>query len=314
MIGWGRTDAGVHAKGAVVTVDLWGKEVMELLARRRGGGGKMKKKKNGGKVLKDATTMSNGHDSGEDDNDQTTVVDVDAAATFLLSVLKQFACNTGATATSSHEYSTRYASVSAFSVTPVPLTFDARYSAKWNRYIYYICSGINNGETVQPFVWSRYAWLIRESLDYEGMVDAAKMLSGEEHNYEWMCVIQEGELRNTRRTVHLNIETVPVKVNGNDTMVPYFLQQNENSVVYKVVATSDFFLYKMVRRIVGLLVAIGKKQADLTTLKRCIGVYDKYGAASVDRDGERMKIPVKLLETAPAKGLCLDHIEYDIPI
>ena len=131
-------------------------------------------------------------------------------------------------------------------------------------------------------------------LDYEGMVDAAKMLSGEEHNYEWMCVIQEGELRNTRRTVHLNIETVPVKVNGNDTMIPYFLQQNENSVVHKVVATSDFFLYKMVRRIVGLLVAIGKKQADLTTMKRCIGVYDKYGAASDDREGESMKIPVKL--------------------
>jgi tRNA U38,U39,U40 pseudouridine synthase TruA len=42
---------------------------------------------------------------------------------------------------------------------------------------------------------------------------------------------------------------------------PYFLQHNNDEVstsAYKIHCTCDFFLYKMMRRIVGVLIAVGR--------------------------------------------------------
>eukprot|EP00580_Thalassiosira_gravida_P011356 CAMPEP_0201632862 /NCGR_PEP_ID=MMETSP0493-20130528/6361_1 /ASSEMBLY_ACC=CAM_ASM_000838 /TAXON_ID=420259 /ORGANISM="Thalassiosira gravida, Strain GMp14c1" /LENGTH=182 /DNA_ID=CAMNT_0048104465 /DNA_START=1 /DNA_END=545 /DNA_ORIENTATION=+ len=141
-----------------------------------------------------------------------------------------------------------------------------------------------------------------------------------QHNYEWLCVMQPGELRDPRRTVRLNVEVVSSMVDNEEEEeddVPYFLQRNGRSVVYKITGVCDFFLYKMMRRIVGTIVAIGKRDADLEDLKRCIDAYDNYDDDNDDdndnddpRRRTTTKIPAKLLQTAPAKGLCLDHIEY----
>ena len=56
------------------------------------------------------------------------------------------------------------------------------------------------------------------------------------------------------------------------------------------------------------MVSVGKHDASLDELKRCLDTHDN------NREAGQAKIPAKLLQTAPAKGLCLEHIEYDIEI
>lgn len=269
VIAWGRTDSGVHACGALVTVDLSNDEVAKFAKR---------------------STSVEGSDETK-------------AAAFLHSVLKEFACNSGDTA----QPQTRYGSISSQSIQPVPMDFDARYSALWKRYVYYVCAG--EGCDQLPFVWTRYAWQIKQSLDFAAMVNAAELLSGE-HNFEWMCVMQQGEMRDPRRTVQLTVETIPI-INENAVNIPYFLQQSQGTTIYKITGTCDFFLYKMMRRIVGILVAVGTNDSDLNTLRSCINAYDNHNATNQD-DRARMQIPNKLLQTAPAKGLCLEYIEYPL--
>ncbi|KAL7513472.1 hypothetical protein ACHAXN_010693 [Cyclotella atomus] len=268
IVAWGRTDAGVHANAAVITIDLTDAEVTRLATRSDG------------------------------DMQASKAVE---AAQFLLQALKRFACSTGV---SDREGRLRLGSISALNVVPVPLSFDARYSARWKRYVYYICSG---GESIDiPFAWLDYSWRVPWNLDFDGMVKAAELLNGKEHNYEWLSVIQNGELRSSRRALKLTVEEVKFTATLSD--MPYFLRHATSAKLYKVTATSDFFLYKMIRRIVGMLVSIGRGHATLTSLAACIDMHDK------SIDCSKMKVPKELVETAPPNGLCLEHIEYDIPI
>ena len=269
LVAWGRTDAGVHAKGAVVTIDLTGEEVI-LLSK---------------KSCCDASFSQ-----------------TEAASQFLLRVLKQFACNTGV---SDGEGKARFGSISALRVTAVPLSFDARYSALWKRYVYYICSGDTSHSL--PFAWMSHAWCVKKKLDVNEMTKAAELLSGKEHNYEWLSVVQEGELRDSRRTVQLTVKEVILGATSQND-VPYFLEHHNTVKLYKVTATSDFFLYKMMRRIVGMLVSIGKGHANVDCLAACVQAHD------VNNDEVKEEIPKELVETAPAHGLCLDHVEYGIAL
>ena len=137
------------------------------------------------------------------------------------------------------------------------------------------------------------------------MKEAANLLSDKPHNFSWMSVTQPGELRDPTKIVKLTVEKVPMQIENDDT--PYFLR-GEETIIYKITGTCDFFLYKMMRRIVGILVSIGQEKSDVATLTKCIAAFD-------DDDGKKEKMKIlSLLQTAPAKGLCLDHIEYSIPI
>ena len=301
---WGRTDTGVHAKGAVVTVDLSLDEVYRFANQKSG------------------STISSSSSKREDEPAKQTTA-INATAKFLHSVLIQFACNHPLPQSRTPASQSRYGSISALAVKPVPVDFDARYSCIWKRYVYYICATTSNNEvngytdddqTLSPFVWNRYAWIIRQSLDLDKMTKAAELLSSIEHNFKWVVVMQEGELRDTLRKVKLCVEQVNASHDsGGDA--PYFLQQSGNTVVYKITVESDFFLYKMVRRIVGILVAIGKNDASLDELKVCLEEHDKrYHDVDPITNQKKIKVPTTLLQTAPAKGLCLDHIEYEISI
>lgn len=268
IIAWGRTDAGVHAKGAVVTIDLSLDEVSKFSTR--------------------APALATGDES-----------DVLKAARFLQSV--RYPCNSGVDAQS---YQNRSGSITNISVVPVRGDFDARYSALWKRYVYYICAGADAAADRLPFAWSRYSWQMQHSLDLDAIVQAADLISGK-HNFEWMCVTQPGELRDPLREVSLKVERVPTANSANNA--PFFLQQSNAAVLYKVSGTCDLFLYRMMRRIVGVLVAVGKHDISFDDLKRCIDEHDGDGSSMQTKQS----IHPKLLETAPPHGLCLEHIEYE---
>jgi tRNA U38,U39,U40 pseudouridine synthase TruA len=331
---WGRTDTGVHALGAVITVDLFHDEVCKFATSMRS------KEKKLMMISKKEEISLQTYEEVEDES--KTVL---RAAQFLQSVLREFACDatTGNNDASGNNtiksnipggFETRYGSITARSVIPVPLDFNPRYSAKWKRYVYYVCSG--SGGSL-PFAWSRHSWQVNKVLNYNAMINAAAIISNCEHNFEWLCVVQRGELRDTRRTVNLSVERIEYQpmINSNITnnsihdddgqqqQQPYFLRRfgdssnNDVNAIYKISCTCDFFLYKMMRRIVGVLIAVGGSDATLDDLRSCLDEFDNCYHTTQPHDAKtrsKPKVPSKLLNTAPAKGLCLDHIEYDIEI
>jgi tRNA U38,U39,U40 pseudouridine synthase TruA len=72
---------------------------------------------------------------------------------------------------------------------------------------------------------------------------------------------------------------------------------------YNIIIKGDRFLYKMVRFIVGSLVAIGNGKLELDDIQRAIdtGSWD-----IIDDPSDRRK----QFECAPAHGLVLTHVDY----
>jgi tRNA pseudouridine(38-40) synthase len=269
-LGWGRTDAGVHAHGAVCTVDLSMDEVKRLSS----------------KWLKDKNATSNNTPSGDHSISSDELA---FTATILQSALKEFACGP----------SRKLGLISARRCTCVPPTFDARFSCIWKRYVYTIsCS-----KSRSPFL-SRYAWEIDTILDYDAMVKASLLLSGR-HDFSWLSVIEPGDKMDPIRNLNLVVDRLEGNsfLNGN----PFTQYENEHApILFRISATTDFFLYKMTRRIVGALVAIGSGKVNLCDLEDCIQRHDSATVVTT--------IPKGLLQTAPACGLTLDHVEYNITI
>lgn len=215
-------------------------------------------------------------------------------AILLHSALKEFSCNTG------EGRGGFYGSITAKSVAPVSADFDARFSCKWKRYVYYVCTGYNRS----PFL-ARYAWEINHRLDLGKMKEAATFLNGR-HNFDWMSVTEEGELRDVFREFELSIEKIQMD-NGFS-----LLGGDNDRQVFKIIGVCDFFLYKMMRRIVGILVAIGRRQVDPSVLKNHLVLRDDIVPS--EESSSMPTIPTALSHTAPSKGLCLEHVEYDVPI
>mmetsp|Transcript_1899 Transcript_1899/g.2449 ORF Transcript_1899/g.2449 Transcript_1899/m.2449 type:complete len:132 (-) Transcript_1899:757-1152(-) len=127
------------------------------------------------------------------------------------------------------------------------------------------------------------------------MKSAVDYLSGE-HNFSWLAVNLPGEVRNPVRNLHISIER-------HETCACV------NVPCIKLSFRCDFFLYRMVRRIVGLLVkvALGKVTLDEIKVIMC----------EVDGDGKTAQQHIasdKLLDTAPASGLSLHKVSYSIEL
>ncbi len=155
------------------------------------------------------------------------------------------------------------------SVRPVAPDFHARFSARGKIYRYQLHQGGQADPFLNPFCWSVF-----QQLDLERMRAGANQLTGR-HNFRAFSALngaEEGDaVRELRR----------LEITGRGARV-------------RVTAEADGFLYKMVRSLVGALVAVGEGKLTPAQLEAIL------------RSGRR----THAVQTAPAQGLFLARVLY----
>ena len=157
------------------------------------------------------------------------------------------------------------------SILEKPSEFHARHQAKGKAYTYLF----NTSDLRSPFI-RNYAWALSCAPNLPVMAKSANLLLGT-HDFTGYAV-------NTR-----DQELDPIK-----TLYNVSLHKTGNFIVISVIGNS--FLYKMVRRIVGFLLKVGKGQLEPDVARQVL------------RSKER-RIE---FDTAPPHGLYLEEVFYTI--
>jgi tRNA pseudouridine38-40 synthase len=150
----------------------------------------------------------------------------------------------------------------------VPHRFHARHDAVARRYLYQLST--RRTAFAKPYVW----W-VKEPLDVGRMQDTARGFVGM-HDFGAFAVAERGENEGSTRVL---LERLDVVVDG---------------ALILVVVEGSHFLWRMVRRLVGVLTAVGKGELE-----------PKAAHALLE---QRSELPARL--TAPASGLFLERVFY----
>jgi tRNA pseudouridine38-40 synthase len=156
-------------------------------------------------------------------------------------------------------------------VAEVDNAFHARNDAVARTYVYQI------SERRTAF-FKKYVWWVREPLDLPAMTEAAEMLIG---RHDFACFRAPDPSRPRESTV------VVVNDAGID--------REGDLILFRI--TASHFLWRMVRRVVGVLVRLGKRE---------IAMQEFAGLLQAQADP---KLDVAAW-TAPASGLFLERVEY----
>jgi tRNA pseudouridine38-40 synthase len=161
-------------------------------------------------------------------------------------------------------------SIAVLRASEVPSDFDPRRKPLWKIYRYRVlCSPVND-----PFL-ARQAFRVRDQLDLELMQKEANSMVGE-HDF---AAFRSSKDPRTHTIRHLHaVDVVPSR--GDPRCVD-------------IIVRGDRFLYNMVRIIAGSLVDVAR------------GKLAPGAAARAILSGERSDLGM----TAPAHGLCLEHVE-----
>jgi tRNA pseudouridine38-40 synthase len=157
------------------------------------------------------------------------------------------------------------------SVREAAADFHARFSATGKVYEYHIHMG-----DADPFT-RPYCWAILKPLDLAAMRKAAALLKGR-HDFRAFSALNGAEPGEEDGTVR-NLRRLEVRVRGRSL---------------RVVADADGFLYKMVRSLVGALVAVGDGKLTPAQIKVLLA--------------SGVRTPQVL--TAPPQGLFLRRVRY----
>ncbi len=157
--------------------------------------------------------------------------------------------------------------INILSVKNAPDTFDARSEAIGKQYLYKI-------STNRTAFGKSLVWWIKDDLDSKKMKAAAEILVGK-HNFESFC---QKNIENPEPTT-VEIEKVEI-----------FVQAEMIFVRIK----APHFLWKMVRRIVGVLAEVGRGNLADTAIERLL----KYPSDATAK------------YTAPTSGLYLEKVYY----
>jgi tRNA pseudouridine38-40 synthase len=156
--------------------------------------------------------------------------------------------------------------VHVLAVEPAAPKFHARHDAKSRTYLY----RISRRRTAfgKPYVW----W-IKDRLDAAAMRRAARLFEGR-HDFSSFCENPEGQ------------ESTIVVVEKSE------VSESGDEIHFRV--TASHFLWKMVRRLAGTLVEVGRGKLDPAGVERLLR--------------ERSSAPAKW--TAPPSGLFLEKVRY----
>jgi tRNA pseudouridine38-40 synthase len=201
----------------------------------------------------------------------------------------------------------RPADVQITGIAPAPRmkdgeVFHASLSSKCKTYEYRLSTGYFSDPTLRKIVWH----VGSSDLDLEKIQRACALLKGR-HDFSAFQGAARGSEDKRRQTKTTICTLYDIRV---DCQHPvdiheeyYFPGVDPPLQNYNIVVKGDRFLYKMVRFLVGSLVAIGHGTLQLEDIERAIetGSWDIPG----DPGGRR-----KQFECAPAHGLMLTHVDY----
>ena len=152
-------------------------------------------------------------------------------------------------------------------------SFDARRDAKSRYYLYQI-------STRRTAFAKKYVWWVRDSLNFNKMQEAAKLLVGR-HNF--LCFTDK---RIEEQITIVKVDKLEVKKEG-------------ELILFRIGASH--FLWKMVRRVVGALVEVGRHKLTIEDFHKLL----------LSTRNESLKFFDIAAHTAPPSGLFLERVIYD---
>jgi tRNA pseudouridine38-40 synthase len=163
------------------------------------------------------------------------------------------------------------ADIAVLAVEAAPRRFHARHDARSRVYVYQV------SKRKQAFT-KRYVWWIKEDLDLQRMTEAVSLLIG---RHDFTCFRAEDASRRDESTI---VEIEHAGIYTEDDMIHIRVE-------------ASHFLWRMVRRIVGALVKVGKREITIEEFRALI-----EGKCDPELDVAAW--------TAPASGLFLEQVRY----
>lgn len=163
------------------------------------------------------------------------------------------------------------ADVVILDIEPAPRRFHARHDARSRVYVYQI------SRRKQAFL-KRYVWWIKEDLDLKRMEQAAALLAG---RHDFVCFRAADASRPDESTI---VEVERATIETDEDMI-------------RIRIEASHFLWRMVRRVIGALVKVAKREVTLDEFQRLI-------------DGKCDPKSDVAAWTAPASGLFLEEVRY----
>ena len=161
--------------------------------------------------------------------------------------------------------------IAVLEVEPAPARFHARHDALARTYVYQISRR-------KTAFTKRFVWWVRDELDVAEMSRAARMLAGR-HNFSCFRATDAGRADESPTVV---VENAEIELDG-------------DLIVFRIEASH--FLWRMVRRIAGLLAKIGTAEVSA----------DQLPALLEGRCNAALDLAAW---TAPASGLFLESVRY----
>ena len=157
--------------------------------------------------------------------------------------------------------------INILKVSNAPDNFHARHDATARYYLYQI-------STRRTSFGKNFVWWIKDRLDAAAMAEAAKLVVGK-HNFRSFCEVEEDK----KQTTLVKVEHAEVFTDG-------------DLICFRIGASH--FLWKMVRRITGVLAEVGRGNLTFEGFERLLKFHSDAAAKF----------------TAPPSGLFLEKVLY----